>query len=72
VRNVGFISPQTHPFILSLRLSVLFAIVGALLGWGCSRLLQAIAAHRDKASQTSRNQSAVLTGSQPGTKGKTK
>jgi hypothetical protein len=57
---------------MSVVLSLVFGAGGAFFGWGCSYLVQAIAARRFRAIQASRNQSAVLTGSQHTTNGKTK
>jgi hypothetical protein len=70
--QLPFTTSQPHPFVLSVVLSLVFGAGGAFFGWGCSYLVQAIAARRFKAIQASRNQSAVLTGSQPVKNGKTK
>jgi hypothetical protein len=70
--QLPFTTFQPHPFVLSVVLSLVFGAGGAFFGWGCSHLVQAITARRFKAIQASRNQSAVLTGSQPVTNGKTK
>ncbi|MEO1431949.1 MAG: hypothetical protein AAFV71_23370 [Cyanobacteria bacterium J06633_8] len=63
---------QPHPFVLSVLLSLSFGVVGAFVGWGCSYLFQAMVMRRFKAIQASRNQSAVLTSSQPVTQRKVK
>jgi hypothetical protein len=70
--QLPFTTFQPHPFVMSVVLSLVFGAGGAFFGWGCSYLVQAITARRYKAIQASCNQSAVLTGSQPATNGKTK
>ena len=66
--QLPFTTSQPHPFLLSVVLSLVFGVVGAFVGWGCSYLFQAMATRRFKTIQASRNQSAVLTVSQPTTK----
>ncbi|MBD2492440.1 hypothetical protein [Aulosira sp. FACHB-615] len=70
--HLPFTTSQPHPFALSVMLSLVFGIIGAFAGWGCSDVFQAIATRRFKSLQASRNQSTVLMESKPTTKGKAK
>ncbi|MEC4812763.1 MAG: hypothetical protein SAK29_05750 [Scytonema sp. PMC 1069.18] len=56
--QLPFTTSQPHPFVLSVVLSLVFGVVGAFVGWGCSHLFQAIAARR------SSHQPKISTGSQ--------
>ncbi|MEM9925933.1 MAG: hypothetical protein AAF915_19640 [Cyanobacteria bacterium P01_D01_bin.50] len=70
--QVPFTTIKLCPFAASVVLSLVFGVVGAFVGWGCSYLFQANPICRFKAIQASRNQSAILTESKPTAKGKTK
>ena len=52
--QLPFTTPQPHPFVLSVLLSIAFGVAGGFFGWGLSHLLQIIAGTRVKNIQASK------------------